>query len=171
MSTGVTTQPGQALDGSAFDFLPGEYTVKMRRRKVSGDLEVLSDWNAFDATATFRRMLDGFGFFEEFRMEQPHGVTYSVGTRFFNPQTNVWTIYWANQKDGGWQSAPMTGGIAAEDGMIFTMDDTLEGKPVLTRYYWRTPSYDHPSWEQSFSNDGGVTWTSNWVMEFSRKPA
>ena len=26
-----------------------------------------------------------------------------------------------------------------------------------------------PRWEQAFSDDGGVTWEANWIMEFTRE--
>lgn len=49
-------------------------------------------------------------------------------------------------------------------------NDTFEGKPVVVRFRWSVPAPDSPRWEQAFSPDGGETWETNWIMEFTRRP-
>ncbi|WP_282615243.1 hypothetical protein [Streptomyces sp. GESEQ-4] len=39
------------------------------------------------------------------------------------------------------------------------------------RFVWSGVSADAARWEQAFSVDGGETWLSNWIMEFSRRAA
>jgi hypothetical protein len=167
----IAAQPGTApLDSSAFDFLPGKWSVAMRRRKVDGKLNLLSDWVVFSARASFERVLDGKAVFGQYEMHQPDGMLHAIDLRIFNPQTNGWTIYWASSNDHEWQENPMRGGVATPNAMIFTMEDALDGCPVLTRFIWRVASQDHAIWEQSFSNDDGKTWISNWEMRFTRDP-
>ena len=40
---------------------------------------------------------------------------------------------------------------------------------ILTRYIWSgiTPNSAH--WEQAFSTDGGKTWETNWMNDFTRQ--
>jgi hypothetical protein len=47
-------------------------------------------------------------------------------------------------------------------------DDTFKGKAIRVRFIWShiTPSSAH--WEQAFSPDGGKTWETNWIIDFTR---
>ncbi|WP_204307975.1 hypothetical protein, partial [Klebsiella pneumoniae] len=61
---------------------------------------------------------------------------------------------------------------AFEDGIgRFYADDQLDGRPIRVRFTWFIGSDGHPRWEQAFSPDGGVSWETNWSMEFRRLEA
>ncbi len=139
----------------------------MRQRKVDGNLKPSSDWTSFDAAVAVRPLLQGAGFFEEYRLNKPDGVKYAVGSRFYSPKTNQWAIYWANKGEGQWQP-PAIGGVMTATGIRVIYDDTWGSRAILTRYEWTTSNPDRPKWEQSFSADCGASWISNWVMEFTR---
>ena len=100
-------------------------------------------------------------------MNKPGGARYAVGSRLYDPKTNRWTIYWANDGEGEWQS-PARGGSLSSDGIVVIYDDVWGDRAVLTRYQWATANVNAPRWEQSLSADCGATWVSNWVMEFAR---
>lgn len=53
---------------------------------------------------------------------------------------------------------------------LFDSDDTLDGRPIRTRYPWTHASPTSARWEQAYSSDGGKTWETNWTMEFRRVP-
>ena len=36
------------------------------------------------------------------------------------------------------------------------------------RFTWSGVEGPTPRWEQAFSTDGGSTWETNWVMDFTR---
>lgn len=163
----ITAAAGPPLDASFFDFEVGTWNVKMRRRKLDASLRPVSDWIGFDATVEMRLILGGLGNVEEVTMYTPDGVKRAAGSRFYNPATKEWRIYWSSEGDGRWQD-PMIGGFAVENGMLIMTDELYEGKPVRVCYVWRDVDTDRPYWEQDFSNDGGRTWTCNWTMEFSR---
>jgi hypothetical protein len=42
------------------------------------------------------------------------------------------------------------------------------GKPIRAHYIWSDSTDTSARWEQEFSADGGRTWESDWVMEFTR---
>ena len=59
---------------------------------------------------------------------------------------------------------------AFEDGRgEFFSHELFEGKGVLVRYLWTGITPTACRWEQAFSPDGGRTWETNWIMEFSRR--
>jgi len=58
---------------------------------------------------------------------------------------------------------------AFEDGVgTFLCDDTFEGKVIKVRFLWKPLAAESCRWEQAFSEDGGKTWETNWVMDFTR---
>lgn len=160
---------GTPLSAHTFDFLPGSWTVSMRQRKLNGELQAVGEWTTFPATAEFERVLEGKAIFGKYHMQRPSGPAAAIDTRFFNAETKAWTIYWASGQDSAWQDNPFKGGFATRDAIVFIIDDSVDGHPVQTRYMWHVRSHDHATWEQSFSNDRGKTWVSNWFMEFTRR--
>jgi hypothetical protein len=43
-----------------------------------------------------------------------------------------------------------------------------EGRQVRTRFIWHVDDRDACRWEQALSIDGGLTWETNWYMDFRR---
>ena len=52
------------------------------------------------------------------------------------------------------------------EGGSFQGADTLRGRPILMRFNWSGVTTPTPRWEQAFSDDGGKSWETNWVMDF-----
>ena len=50
---------------------------------------------------------------------------------------------------------------------VFEGEDTLAGGRSSSGSRWSGVTTPTPRWEQSFSADGGATWETNWVMEFT----
>ncbi len=151
----------------AFDFYEGTWTVQMKQRNVDAALRPASAWTSFSASVSVRRIFQGAGFVEEYRLNKPRGTKYALGTRLYDPKTNQWAIYWANKDAGEWEP-PARGGSLTKDGIEIIYDDTWGGRAILTRYKWTTVNRDQPVWEQSLSGDCGVTWIPNWTMSFAR---
>ncbi len=156
-----------ASTAHAFDFYRGTWSIRMRQRKIDGDLKPSSPWKTFPATVTVRSILQGTGFTEDYTLRKPDGTKYAVGTRLYNPKTNTWAIYWTNKNDGQWQS-PAVGGALTPSGIRIIYDDTWGSRAILTRYEWDTTDSNHPKWAQSFSGDCGSSWITNWTMDFTR---
>jgi hypothetical protein len=51
----------------------------------------------------------------------------------------------------------------------FLGDEFVDGKKVLCRFNWTRTNPDSPRREQAFSDDGGKTWETNWIMTFTRR--
>jgi hypothetical protein len=39
---------------------------------------------------------------------------------------------------------------------------------IYVRFLWTHQSENVARWEQAFSDDGGKTWETNWIMEMER---
>jgi len=147
-----------------FDFWMGQWNVRNRRlreRLVGSD-----DWEEFDATVVARPILDGFGNEDEFRTDYRGGFV-GMSFRFFDPTARLWSIYWADSRRPGTLDPPVVGSFSGDVG-IFEAEDVFAGRPVLVRYTWSGVTTPTPRWEQAFSDDGGRTWETNWIMEFTR---
>ena len=160
MSEAVQTE-SSARD---FDFLMGSWHVHNRvlRKRLTGDLE----WEEWEATSVARPLLDGLGNEDEFRGDYGDGFV-AMSFRFFDPETRLWSIYWADSRRSGTLDPPVFGSFSGDRG-VFEGTDTLDGRPILVRFVWSGVTTSTPLWEQSFSDDGGETWEPNWVMEFTR---
>jgi hypothetical protein len=150
-----------------FDFLPGRWSVRNRwlRRRLAGS----GEWEEFDATSVARPLLDGMGNEDEFRTDHAGGFI-GMSFRFFDPATRLWSIYWADSRRCGVLDPPVFGSFSGGTG-VFEGADTFEGRPIRVRFVWSGVDTATPRWEQAFSDDGGETWETNWIMEFSRQEA
>jgi hypothetical protein len=146
-----------------FDFLLGSWNVanRMLRRRLAGS----DDWEEFAATAVVRPILDGLGNEDVFRTEHDGGFV-GMSFRFFDPEKRRWSIYWADSRRPGELDPPVVGCFEGDLG-VFHGEDVHRGRPVLVRFTWSRATTESPRWEQAFSDDGGRTWETNWVMDFA----
>jgi hypothetical protein len=147
-----------------FDFWMGSWNVHNRclRRRLDGS----DDWVEFEATVTARPLPGVLGNQDEFRADLDCGFV-GMSFRFFDPETRLWSIYWADSRRPGKLDPPVCGSFNGAGGS-FQGADTLAGRPILMRFDWSDVTTPTPRWEQSFSGDGGKSWETNWVMEFVR---
>ena len=90
-----------------------------------------------------------------------------MSLRLFDPVTRLWASYWADSRRCGVLEPPVLGSFS--DGVgVFECDDTFDGRPIVVRYVWSGMTPSTARWEQSFSDDGGETWETNWTVEHSR---
>ena len=147
-----------------FDFWLGKWVVRNRwlRERLAGS----DEWEEFESTVVARHILDGLGNEDEFRTDHNGGFI-GMSFRFFDPEKKRWSIYWADSRRCGVLDPPLFGLFA--DGIgVFEGEDTFQGRPIKVRFRWSGVTTPTPRWEQAFSDDGGETWETNWVMDFTR---
>lgn len=147
-----------------FDFFMGRWKVQNRRLRER--LAGCTEWDEFEATTVARPILDGMGNEDEYSTEYAGGYV-GMSFRFFDPETGLWSIYWADSRYSGLLDPPVVGSFSGDTG-IFEGEDEFEGRPILVRYTWSRVTTPTPRWEQAFSEDGGSTWETNWVNDFTR---
>jgi hypothetical protein len=159
--TGLTGSGG-AHD---FDFFYGSWHIDNERLRTR--LRGADDWERFGADCMCWPILGGVGNVDEFRPDWPgHEGFKGASVRIFDPTTATWSIYWADNVRCA-LFPPVVG--AFHDGVGEFFGDDVEGDtPVRVRYCWSGITPTAVRWEQAFSPDGGETWESNWVMNFSR---
>jgi hypothetical protein len=145
-----------------FDFFHGEWEVLNRRRTDLLDPD--SGWEEFPATSHCRPFFDGAANVDE--IDMPYLGSKGLTLRLFDRESEQWSLNWSSSGSGK-LFPPVIGRFEGDRGEFYG-DDTHDGKDVRVRFVWSGVSGGSARWEQAFSVDGGETWVTNWVMEFTR---
>ena len=168
-SNDVTTPPlaGNDPDGhGAFAFAEGKWKEHSSRllRPLTGS----KTWLRMDGVSVDSKIWNGRANIVELESDAPNGHLELLSLRLYNPQTRQWNLYFATSPVGIVSDA-MTGGFKHGHGEFFT-NDTLEGRAILTRFTFDSFSPASARSTQAFSNDGGKTWETNWINDYTRIP-
>jgi hypothetical protein len=146
-----------------FDFLHGRWVITNQRLRER--LAGCTDWEHFAATGECRPVLGGLGNVDSFDADWRGAAFRGFTLRLFDPASARWSIYWADNQRGVLEP-PVRGGFVEGIGEFFGADHH-RGTPVLARFRWM-PGTREARWEQAFSTDQGLSWETNWVMDFQR---
>ena len=146
-----------------FDFALGAWRAHLKR--LEHPLTGSSTWVEFDGTFVARKVWDGRAMIEEVELNSPGGHIEGLTLRLYSPQTHLWSIYWANSKNGVMDASPQVGQFKNGRGEFYGTD-TLNGKLIYVRFVWTNTNTPH--FEQSYSDDGGKTWEVNWITDQTR---
>ena len=148
-----------------FDFLVGNW--KGTNRRLRERLVGSTDWEEFEGRLDVQKILSGMGSFDEATLYIGSDQVEGVNLRLYNPDTDEWTIYWASPGTSN-LFPPAVGKF--EDGRgVFYSYEPVAGRHILVRSTYTTPRKDALRWEQAFSNDGGQSWETNWVFDYTRE--
>jgi hypothetical protein len=149
-----------------FDFLFGDWTI--HNRYLKGRLRGSTEWIEFGARSEVQPLLDGLGNLDRYFAALDGAPVEGMTLRLFNPATGDWSLHWADTVRAGALLPPMTGRFAGDAGEFFG-DEEVDGRTVRCRFRWfKDAGGGSPRWEQAFSDDGGTTWETNWIMTFTR---
>jgi hypothetical protein len=148
-----------------FDFLVGHWTVRHRRLKER--LAGCTEWEEFGGTCSLRPILDGQANVDDNVLDMPSGTYRAASIRTYDPATRRWSIWWLDSRHPHDLGTPVVGAFKDGTGTFFA-DDTLNGQPIRVRFLWTDITAASARWQQAFSNDGGATWETNWIMDFQR---
>ena len=148
-----------------FDFWIGEWDVLNRNRGAE-------DTRWFDtgtATARIYPVAAGCGIVEHWRGHAFGDFLVGFSVRSFNPQRGRWdlVLLWPNA--GNPRFGELNGGFRHNRGEFYSRSLNAERDTTLTRFTFSDITPNSLRWQEGSSNDNGRTWTSNWIMEFSRR--
>ena len=149
---------------SDFDFLFGRWNVHNRRLRER--LKSSTTWDEFEGTAVVRPIWGGKANLDEYEADGPAGHIQALTLRLFDPRSRQWSIHWATSATGA-LDVPMIGSFQDGRGEFYDQE-MFEGRSIYVRFIWSAITPASCRWEQAFSADGGKTWETNWIMEFSR---
>jgi len=116
-----------------FDFELGSWKIHLKR--LLHPLTGSTTWVEFDGTSVTRRVWDGHAQLEEFETDNAAaGHIEGLTLRLHNPQSNQWSLYWANSK-GGPIFPPQIGEFRNRRGEFYAQD-MLNGKSIFVRFVW-----------------------------------
>lgn len=148
-----------------FDFLQGKF--KVHHKSLRSRLSNADEWIESDAMMDNQTILMGIGNIELHYMSTAAGSPiHGFALRLFNPQTRLWSIYWANSLAGTLDS-PVVGSFDGDKGYFFA-NDQFNGQEILLQFEWDIANPGQPIWKQGFSLDQGETWEWNWYMYFTK---
>lgn len=148
-----------------FDFIHG--TWRIHNRRLRNPLTGSTEWYEFEGRSVERPLWDGQGNLEEYEAVLPDGTRLrGLALRLYDPKTKRWSIHWSTSANGTLEP-PMIGTFRNGLGVFYSHED-FQGRMILVRFHWRSLGRDKARWEQAFSADGGATWETNWIMEFTR---
>ena len=169
----VAAQPTTPLaihtnDDGQDDFDPLDGTWKVHLKKLVKPLTRSTTWIEFDGTSSLRKLLGGRANLDEFTSEDPqtHTKTEGVTLRLYNPTTKEWRIYWISPRDSA-IGIPVVGKFKNGRGEFYDQEE-FQGRTIFVRYVWSNITANSAHFEQSFSEDGGKTWETNWVTDQTR---
>jgi hypothetical protein len=153
--------PSQApRDGQRdFDWEIGSWKTQLRRlqRPLTGS----TTWVEYEGTTVVRKVLDGRANLVELKVSGPGGQIEGLSLRLYNPQSQKWSLNFANIKDG-LLTTPSIGEFKDGRGEFYN-DDTYNAKAILVRFVITKVTQDQYRFEQAFSEDRGKTWEVNWI--------
>jgi hypothetical protein len=147
-----------------FDFLVGSWKIHLKR--LVQPEHGAKQWVDLEGTVVCRQVFDGRAEVEEFNVESRDKKMRIQGlaTRFYNPASHQWSIWWANAKDGAMFPPPVVGEFKNGRGEFYDQE-IVDGRFVFTRFVWTATTTNSPHFEQSISADGGKSWELNWVTD------
>ena len=147
-----------------FDFSIGTWKTHISR--LLHPLNGSTTWAEYDGISVVRRVWDGRANLLELEVSGPAGRIEGAGLRLYNPQSHQWSLNWVNSRDGI-LNRPMIGEFQGAQGEFYDQE-SFGGRAIFARNRFLDITPNSCRFEQAFSEDGGKTWETNWVMTFTR---
>jgi hypothetical protein len=156
---------GAVRDGQHdFDFNIGTWKTHISR--LQNPLTGSTTWVEYDGISVVREILNGHASLFELTADGPAGHIEGAGLRLYNPLSHQWSLNWANGKTGI-LGVPTIGEFENGRG-VFVDQESFNDRVILVRNSFMDITPDSARFEQTFSDDEGKTWETNWVMTFKR---
>jgi hypothetical protein len=153
-----------ARDGQHdFDWDIGTWMTHQRR--LLHPLTGSTTWVEYNGTDVVRKIWDGAnsGVVEA---DGPSGHLEIFTLRLYNPESHQWSISFTNPATGT-MSIPSVGEFKNGRGEFYDQE-TYNGRTILLRFDVSDITPTSCRFEQAFSDDGGKTWETNFIVTETR---
>jgi hypothetical protein len=159
-------QPASAVQNGQhdFDFDFGNWNTHTTR--LIDPLTGSKTWITLDGVTRVRKVWDGRANMAEYKADGPKGHVELISLRLYRPDAQEWTLNFATPKGGAF-GIPLIGKFKDGHG-VFIDQETYNGKTILVKFTFTPISATKARSEQAFSGDGGKTWETNWINEYTR---
>ncbi len=157
----ATAEAGHEHD---FDWEIGDWNVHLRR--LLHPLTGSKTWTEYEGTAHVRKVWDGRANLLELELNGGAGHIEGLSLRTYNPRSGKWSVYFATSDDG-LLGTPMVGNFQNGRGEFFDREP-FHGKTIDVHFVFLNATVNSLHGEQSFSADGGKSWETNWIEDFTR---
>jgi hypothetical protein len=156
-----TARPGE----HEFDFALGAW--KEHTARLQHPLTGSTSWEKMEGTSVVHKIWNGRGNLTELESDGPNGHLELLALRLYSQDTHEWHLTFATSKVGI-LGLPQTLGEFRNGIGQFYDQEPYQGKTILLRFTITPLTTDTYRSEQAFSNDGGKTWETNWINNYTR---
>jgi hypothetical protein len=153
-------------DGSHdFDWEVGAWKTHLRvlRQKPDGT----AVWVTYEGTSNVIPIWNCRAEMVELDVTGPDGRhLQAINLRLYNPESRQWSLNFANAASGV-ISVPTIGEFRNGIGTFYDQEP-IGGREVLVRNVWSNVTVNSAHFAQAISDDGGKTWTTNWIADDTR---
>lgn len=148
-----------------FDFNIGVWRTEITRilDPLSGATHSLK----LVGTVTVHKIWDGRAQLEEIEADGPNGHWEGMTLFLYNPEAHQWSQTFANSKSG-MLTTPLIGAFKDGRGELIAQE-TIDGRSILVRGVWSNITPNAHNFEQSYSNDGGRSWSPAFIGTLTRE--
>lgn len=155
-----------ARDGARdFDFNPGVWHTHIKR--IANPFSGADRVTELDGTVTVRKVWGGRAQLEEIEADGPNGHWEGMTLFLYNPKSRQWSQSYISSKMGS-LSAPLIGSFKDGRGELFAQD-TFDDRTILVRGTWSQIEPRSHRYEESYSDDGGRTWSPAFIADLTRE--
>jgi hypothetical protein len=164
-ASGAPTQANALRDGQHdFDFTVGKWNTHIRR--LMHPLTGPTTWVELTGTVATKKVWNGRAEIEEVEANGPSGHFEGMTLFLYNPEAHQWSLNFSNSSSGT-MGPPSIGEFKDGRGEFYDQE-MYQGRAILVRIVWSVITPDSYRFEQSFSDDGGKTWETNFVANVTR---
>jgi hypothetical protein len=156
-------------EARAFDFWVGEWDVRNRHRRPNSDDPTWFDTGS--ATNRVYPILKGCAVVEHWRGKVGGQELIGFSVRAFDPVDREWdlVLLWPQPEQPSF--GLLHGNLRHGRGEFFFENQNAAGQELENRYTFSDITPESLRWDSAVSDDGGLTWRTVWIMEFTRRPA
>jgi hypothetical protein len=143
----------------------GEWDVLNRNRSADDPRW----YDTGTATSRVYPVAAGCGLVEHWRGSAFGDFLVGFSLRAFNPQRGQWdlVLLWPNAGEPAF--GEVYGGFRHNRGEFYSRVLTAAGDTTLQRFIYSDVTGNALRWQEESSTDNGRTWTSSWIMEYTRR--